>query len=358
MRILWFNLATDCDDPILASGARWIDEVARRVERVDVVTMRQGRTIPRDNVRVHSVGKEKGYSELRRALEFYVALCRVRRAGPIDVCFAHMMPVFAAMAAPILKPSRVPIVLWYAHPSLNPVLRLAHHAADRVVTSLPSSYPYRRDKVEVIGQGIDTELFSPAPDVASNEAPFFLSVGRLSPCKDYGTLLEAGALLRRRTARQFRMVIVGSPAVPSDNRYAEWLRSEVGRLRLEGIVSFVPAMPARDLPAWYRRAAACVNLTASGSGDKVVFEAMSCGRICFVANDGFRDVLGHHDGELRFPYQDAAALADRLEWGLSLSVRDRGEIGRELGEHVHAHHSLSRLAAKLEEVLRAAVARL
>ncbi len=53
----------------------------------------------------------------------------------------------------------------------------------------------------------------------------------------------------------------------------------------------------------------------------------------------------------------AKALADRLEWGLSLSVRDRGEIGHELGEHVHAHHSLSRLAAKLEEVLRAVVAR-
>jgi glycosyltransferase involved in cell wall biosynthesis len=358
MRIVWFNLAADCDDPILAPAARWIDEVARRVEFVHVVTMRQGRIVPRGNVRIHSVGKEKGYSEPRRALEFYAALWRIRRHGPVDVCFAHMIPVFAAMAAPVFKPAGVPIVLWYTHPALSRVLKLAHHVADRVVTCLPGSYPYRQDKVDVIGHGIDTDLFGPAPPAASEEDPVILSVGRLTPVKEFETLLEAGAVLRsRRRERSFRIVIVGSPAVPSDSRYADWLQREVERLGLGGIVRFVPAMPATELADWYRRATVCVNLTATGSGDKVVFEALSCGRICLVASEGFREVLGPYVDWLRFPYRDASALADRLDWALSLPGEARAMIGRRLSDEIYSNHSVKRLAAKLEEVLRTAITR-
>jgi glycosyltransferase involved in cell wall biosynthesis len=357
MRIVWFNLATDCDDPILAPAARWIDEVAQRVEFIHVVTMRRGRIVPRGNVRVHSVGKEKGYSEVRRALEFYAALWRIRRHGPIDVCFAHMIPVFAAMAAPVFKPTGVPIVMWYAHPALTRVLKLAHHATDRVVTSLPSSYPYRRDKVEVIGQGIDTDVFALAPPATSGEDPVILSVGRLAPVKEFETLLEAGALLSRHRERPFRIVIVGSPLVPSDLPYAEWLQREVDRLGLGGIVRFVPAMPVRELVGWYRRATLSVNLTATGSGDRVVFEALSCGRICLVANEGFREVLGPYHGELQFPYRDPSALADRLDWALSLPAEARAVIGRRLSDEIRSNHSVKHLAAKLEDVFRSAITR-
>jgi glycosyltransferase involved in cell wall biosynthesis len=357
MRILWLNLATDCDDPILGFATRWIDEVARRAQFVHVISMRVGRTLPRENVRIHSVGKEKGYGEARRALEFYAALVRVRREGPIDVCFAHMISVFAAMAAPVLKPQKVPIVLWYTHPTVTWLLKLAHHAVDRVVTSLPGSYPYRPDKVQVIGHGIDTEMFCPDPEVVLDDPPVILSVGRVSPYKDFGTLLEAAALLKARRQSRFRIVIVGSPVVATDHAYAESLQSRVERLGLSQTVSIIPTMPSQELAAWYRRATVCVNLTRSGSGDKVVFEAMSCGRICFVANAGFHDVLGRHTGELMFPYQDARALADRLEWGLSLGEDERSAIARHLGQRVRANHGVRHVAERLDGIFRAAIAR-
>jgi len=356
MRILWLNLATDCDDPTLGFATRWIDEVAKRAQFIHVVTMRRGRTLPRENVHIHSVGKEKGYGEVRRAIEFYAALVRIRRAGPIDVCFSHMIPVFAAMAAPVLKPQRVPIVLWYTHPTVTWLLKLAHHTVDRVVTSLPGSYPYRTDKAQVIGHGIDTDTFSPDPGAVLDDPPVILSVGRVSPYKDFRTLLEAAALLRTRTRSRFRIVIVGSPAVATDQAYAESLRSEVERLGLSRTVAFIPAMPSPELAGWYRKATACVNLTRSGSGDKVVFEAMSCGRICLVANAGFRDVLGRDTGDLTFPYQDSRALADRLEWALSLGEDERSAIGRRLGERVRAKHSVGHVAERLDGVFRAAIA--
>src|SRR4030095_1201145 len=42
MRLLLFNLATDVDDPALGFTACWIAALAKRVERIYVITMRLG----------------------------------------------------------------------------------------------------------------------------------------------------------------------------------------------------------------------------------------------------------------------------------------------------------------------------
>src|SRR5713101_9840351 len=115
MRLLMFNLAMDTDDPILGFATRWIAALARRVESIQVITMRAGRVEVPENVRVCSVGKERGYSEPRRAVEFYRHLIRVVRTDRIDVCFSHMIPIFTVLAAPIAKARGIPIVTWYAH---------------------------------------------------------------------------------------------------------------------------------------------------------------------------------------------------------------------------------------------------
>src|SRR5215207_4259185 len=114
MRLLLFNLVTDADDPILGFTSRWISALAGRVESVDVVTMSAGRLELPANVRVFSVGKERGYGEPRRVVEFYRHLFRLTRGGRIDGCFSHMMPLFSAMAAPVLRARGIPLVTWFA----------------------------------------------------------------------------------------------------------------------------------------------------------------------------------------------------------------------------------------------------
>ena len=97
MRILLFNLATDLDDPILGFTTHWIWALAQRVERIYVITMRTGRVEMPANVQVYSVGKELGYSEPRRLVEFYRHLWRILRHDRIDLCFSHMMPLFTVL---------------------------------------------------------------------------------------------------------------------------------------------------------------------------------------------------------------------------------------------------------------------
>ena len=144
MRLLLFNLATDADDPLLGFTTRWIGALAKRVEFIHVITMRVGRLDVPGNVRVYSVGKEKGYSEPRRVIEFYRFLFRILREDRIDACFSHMIPIFTVLAAPVLRPKGIPIVTWYAHRQVTSTLKLAHHFSDRMISSDKTSYPYYR----------------------------------------------------------------------------------------------------------------------------------------------------------------------------------------------------------------------
>lgn len=346
MKLLLFNLATDADDPILGFTTQWIRALANRVESVRVLTMRAGRIDVPENVEVFSVGKERGYSEPRRAVEFYRHLFRILREDRIDVCFSHMIPVFTVLAGPVLRVRRVPIVTWYAHPSVTPTLKLAHHLSNRMVASLSTAYPYKRDRLTVVGQGIDTDLFAPngAPP---REPPTVLCVGRLSPVKDHRTLLQAVARLQARCRKTFQVVVLGGPASPQDDPYAQALKEQVRELGIGEVVHFEPALPPRDLPAWYRQCAVHVNLTPTGFGDKVAWEAMSCGRPCLAANEGFRETLGQYADRLLFRHSDPADLAERLNWTLSQTEDELTRIGACLREQVIRQHSLERLADKL-----------
>jgi len=351
MKLLLFNLATDVDDPILGFTTRWIQALAKRVEFIHVITMRAGRVEVPENVRVYSVGKEKGYSEPRRAVEFYRYLFHILREDRIDACFSHMIPIFTVLAAPVLKVKRIPIMTWYAHPSLTWILKLAHHFSDRMVASVATAYPYRKDKLVVVGQGIDTDLFCPDGSLPE-QPPMILCVGRLSPVKDHPTLIRAAALLRERWQNPFRVVILGGPAGPKDEPYVRSLHRLVEELNLQDIVSFHPPVPQSALPNWYRRCTVLVNMTPTGSGDKVVWEAMACGRPCLAANEGFRETMGEYSGVLLFPYGNSESLAERLLWLLCLSPDEAQRIGAYLRERVLAFHSLEQLATKLMVLFR------
>lgn len=355
MRLLLFNLATDADDTVLGFTTGWIRALAERVEFVHVVTMRAGRLALPGNVRVYSIGKEKDYSEPRRLWEFYKILARILRDDRVDVCFSHMNPLFTVLGGAILKVKGIPIFTWYAHAKVTRILKLAHWLSERMISSLSSAYGYRHDKLVAIGQGIDTVLFSPDSNVEKADCPMILCVGRLSPVKDHPTLIRALGCLRQVSSGPFRVVIVGDAATVRDREYVRSLRQQVRQLELQNIVSFEPAVSPSDLPVWYRQASVYVNMTPTGSADKVVWEAMACGVTCIVANDGFKDTLGIHAESCVYAYGDGEGLAERLKWALSLSPNERAAIGGYFRERVQAMHGLSRLAKTLVTLFEAAI---
>jgi glycosyltransferase involved in cell wall biosynthesis len=357
MRLLLFNLVTDADDPILGFTTLWIGALAKRVEFIHVVTMRVGTLDVPPNVKVHSLGKEKGYSEPRRLWEFYKILALILRDDRVDVCFSHMNPLFTVLAGPVLKIRKIPIITWYAHAKVTRILRIAHWLSDRMVSSLSTAYPYKHDKLIQVGQGIDTSLFYPDAGITREARPVILCVGRLSPVKDHSTLIKAVGLLRQTWSEAFRVIILGAAATAGDDAYMRSLHQQVKELGLEDIVSFEPPVSLKRLPAWYRRASVYVNMTPTGSGDKVAWEAMGCGVLCIVANEGFKDTLGIYADRCVYDYGNAESLTERLKWALSLPQSERAWIGAYLGKRMETMHGLDRLSQRLVTIFQAAMSR-
>jgi len=198
----------------------------------------------------------------------------------------------------------------------------------------------------VVGHGIDTELFNP-DGMPPEDPPLVLCVGRFSPVKDHPTLLKAAALLKERINEPFRVLILGGPGRPEDEAYIAQLRRMVEELGIQEQIRFHPTVSMSELPSWYQHCTVHVNLTPTGCGDKVAWEAMACGRPCVAANKGFQETFGRYAENLLFELGDAKSLAERLLWVLSLEKGERNAIGTYLRGQVLKLHSLDRLCEEL-----------
>jgi glycosyltransferase involved in cell wall biosynthesis len=349
MNLLIFNLKTDADDSVLGFTTDWINALAACCHRVIVITMMAGRLAVAANVKVYSVGKEKGYSEPRRLLEFYRRLGTVLREEKINACFAHMMPLFAVLGWPMLKRRGIPIVLWYAHSHVSLLLRLATVLVDRVVASSPSGFRIDTPKFRSIGQGIDVERFVPVSQRKSDEQKLtLLTVGRISRVKRLEVPLKALCLLSEGIRQRIELRYVGDPLGDDGFRHAAELRQRVETLDLHDAVHFEPALPFHCVQEAYQAADIFINTSDTDSIDKTVLEAMSCGLPIITSNVAFIDVLGPElTRDWLIPKNDAGALALRLQSLVEMSSDERRVLGLRLRDIVESDHSLPALAGRL-----------
>ncbi|MAU08425.1 MAG: hypothetical protein CL607_01285 [Anaerolineaceae bacterium] len=344
LRLLLFNLVTDADHLVLAFTTDWINELAPYCEYIDVVTMQVGRLAVADNVRVFSVGRELGYSEPRRAVEFYRILRNLRSEREYDACFAHMMPLFAVMGAPLLR--GIPITTWYTHRQRSTTLRLATAASHRVISAVASSFPYDTDKLRPLGHGIDTDFFVP-PAQAHDKPPRVVQVARLTPIKNQHILLNAAATL------DCEVVLVGDTAEGYSTDYREELKQLAVELGMTERVTFTGRQTPEQVRNWYQNATLAINLSPPGLFDKAALEAMACGLPTLVSNDAFADLTGPQRMLLHISAPDATEeLRQHLTTLLALTPLQRQQIGQQLRAGVVAHHSLQQLAKKVISVLR------
>ena len=353
IRLLLFNLKTDADDSNLGFTTDWINALAPFCEYIDVLTMQAGRLAVADNVRVYSVGKERGYGDVRRTLEFYRTLFRLLRGRRYDVCFAHMMPLFAVMGAPLLKLWHVPIVLWYTHKAVSLKLRLAEKVSWRVVTASAESFRLTSRKVRVIGHGVDMELFKPVNKQMQPDQPFVvISVGRIAPVKCLNVLLDAAQSLYHELAfHHLRVSIIGE-AAPEYADYEKHLRELVTELKLENVVEFAGGVSHDRVVLEYQEANVMVNSSKTGSIDKAVLEAMACGLPVVTSNEAFRDMLARWDGLLFIPPDSPGKLAASLLRLKDMSADDRAALGNDLRAIVVHEHSMERLIANLISIFK------
>jgi glycosyltransferase involved in cell wall biosynthesis len=138
-----------------------------------------------------------------------------------------------------------------------------------------------------------------------NDVPFLLAVGRLSPQKDYPTLLAAFA--RLLGIRQARLLILG------EGEERQRLEKQISTLGLSGQVFFPGFTP--NPYAFMSRCSVFVLSSAWEGFSVVVAEALSCGAqvVSTDCRSGPAEILdGGRYGQL-VPVGDVNALADAIE---------------------------------------------
>jgi glycosyltransferase involved in cell wall biosynthesis len=195
---------------------------------------------------------------------------------------------------------------------------------------------FRRARVVVIPNGIDTRRF--APDRESglkcraswgipDRSLVIGLVGRLNRMKDHETFLRAAAIFAHSRGDVKFVCIGGGP----DNYLGE-LRRLVAQLGLTDRVIWLGSLT--DMPSAYNALDICCSSSAFGEGlPNAIAEAMACAVPCVVTDVGDSALVVGDTGVVvppRDPYALAAgwaALADRMTHNPALgnAARDRIE---------------------------------
>ena len=360
MNLLLCNLTMDADDSVHGHTTAWTNALARRCESISVITMRAGRIDVADNVRVHSLGKERGFSEPQRLRRFYGLVRGIMRSRRIDACFVHMAPLFTVLFAPVAKPSRIPVVLWYAHTSVTPTLRLAHSLADRCLTATPPGFRIPSEKLFVVGHGVDLDHFRPPADDGPLYDRTVLTVGRIAPVKRLEEMIDAIAILRDG-GMDVNLKLFGAPFANGDRRYESGLRERAANRDLAEHVRFEGAVPFHQVQTAYHAGGLFVNLSETGSIDKAILESMASGCIPVSRNSSFRDIAGENGLEWLVPGPGPREVAERIAEVLRRPKDERAALARRMREIVAADHSLDHLSdvifGHLRELRGEAIAR-
>jgi glycosyltransferase involved in cell wall biosynthesis len=346
VNLLVFNLAMDADHATLGHTTAWTNALARRADHVSVITMLAGKIAVEPNVTVYSLGKELGRSEPRRLLSYYRLVHRVLTARPIDACFAHMAPLFAALFSPLAKPRGIPTLLWFAHTSVTPTLRLAHFLVDGCMTPTRGSFPLQSSKLAVVGHGIDTELFRPPEQQPARYAQTAVSVGRITPIKRIEEMLEAVGILRAERGLGLRLELVGGPSTKRDFGYLTALRHRASELGVEELVGFRGPVPYAQVANHYHAGGLALNLSG-GAMDKAILEGMASGCVPISRNAAFRALAQGHGLDWLVPEPGADRLAACILEALDHTRADRPSIVARLRRIVTEEHSLDRLSERI-----------
>lgn len=344
MRILIITQKVDINDGVLGFMHGWIEAFARRFERVIVICLEEGEHHLPKNVRVLSLGKEKGRSRWRSLRRFYAYIWQERKN--YDAVFVHMTQIYVLLGGLPWRMLGKKVGLWYAHGHVPFTLRLAEPLTHIIFTSTRSGCRLESKKVHMIGQGIDTRRFQIAERRTSSNVFRIVSVGRISPVKAYETLIEATERLVAK-GLDVRVTIVGGAGTAEQEPYGTKLKENVRAKGLGKVVRFAGVVPNKDILPYLHDADVFVNPSQTGSLDKAAAEAMASGLPMLTANEAFKEVLGEYRESLMYERASTQALAEKIEWLAGLRPEERAKIGAGLRNLIAQHHGLEGFVEKI-----------
>ena len=346
MKLLILTQKIDQNDGVLSFMIGWIKAFAENCEHVTVIALTVGEHDLPANVTVYSLGKEHRESRFLYLNFFYHYIWKERKN--YDSVFVHMNTVYVILGGLFWRVFGKRVVLWYAHGRVSWDLYLATYFSHVILTSSPSGYRITTPKRAIVGQGINTELFSFHERAIDEHAPLRLCIiGRISPTKDYETLLHAFAILVNEKGMRLQLDIVGGAGAPDQEPYVEHIQQLGRELGVDMFVTFHGPKPHHETVTYLHDSAIFVSTATNGSFDKAMGDAMSTGLPVVACNDAMREVFGALSLQLMFPKGDSEALVRILTPLILMSQHERNKLGRKMRELIEREHSLSTFIGKI-----------
>jgi len=432
MKLLIITQKVDINDDVLGFFHGWIAEFAKHCEKVTVVCLYKGKHDLPENVKVLSLGKnsihvipdtptpggiiiddresrnnlnqldprlreDDSKNFIRKKIKYLSNFYRhiIAERSNYDHVFVHMNPIYVILGWPLWKIWGKKISLWYTHKSVDLKLRIAEKLADKIFTASKSSFRIDSKKLNIVGHGIDVNNFqvesqkrprvsgrpeSPADFEGSKFIIFkIITIGRISPVKDYITLIEAADILWKEnlnsspsfkgrsggvatfstsptpslneggeSIKNFQIEIIGGPGTPEQYEYYEHLQEVVRYKQLDKMVYFFGKVPNKEVVSHLQNADIFVNMSHTGSLDKAVLEAMACELPVLSCNEAVADdILANYKEKLYFEKSNSKMLAEKIKALMDINFGERLALGKELREIVVKNHNLEILISRI-----------
>lgn len=371
LKLLMITQRVDPEDSVVGFAYVWINELRKHLKKVIVLCLKRSERVAIEGVEIYEI-KKRGGGRVAVFLNFVKYCWRAVFNEKVNGILVHQCPIYVLLVYPIAKLKGVPIILWYAHSHVSLSLLIANSLVKIILTSTKEGCRIRSKKVKVIGQGIDIEKFSPhqksAPEVDLEgvrvgrrtiesveegvvkleeetykyQKRLLLSVGRISPVKDYFTIIKAmNYLIKEKGLTNAELMIVGEPFEYKDRKYLEELKEEVLRLGLNNHIKFVGAVSYDKMNKLYYKGDIIISASRTGSLDKVILEAMASGKLVLTSLP-IDDVLGVYASILKYAIGNHIELAEKIYNLLNIDRKREREICEYLRMVVIKEHSLSR----------------
>ncbi len=294
MNLLVINFEMNPSSQVLSWQVQVAEALAERCDTVLVLTHHASQHFSTPGLTVKTFPRWPQRAPFRWVgarylLNLYVLILLVRHR--IDACFIHMNFGWANILWPAFRIRHIPVGLWYAHGSITRDLERAHDRVSTVLTSTAEGFRLPSSKVRVIGQAIDLGMFHlrPGPSPTHEGAHNIVFVGRISRRKRIERLIAIADSLKESGTARF--LIVGGPITGDDSNYHQELLAHVTRRGLGSVLEFTGPIDRDSVARLYDSACLHINLGDTGSMDKTVLEALSCGCPVITSNPAFTDLL-------------------------------------------------------------------
>ena len=328
-KLVFITQQVDPRHPALAATVPKIRTLAELVDEVVVLADGAVPGVLPANCRVRAF---RAPHKALRGARFETALARELPGLRGGAVVAHMCPIYAVLAAPLVRPLRIPLVLWFTHWRRSRLLEAAERASTAVTSVDERSFPFPSRKLRAIGHGIDLDEFPCVPP-SGGDGLRLLALGRYSTAKGLDVAVAAVQL----AGDDVELHAYGPALSDEERAHRAELEQLVAELGLDERVTIGDPVPRSEIPALFAAHDALVNNMRAGAPDKVVYEAGAACLPVLASNPIFDELL---DDEQRFTRWDPGALADRIRALAGMTTEERVALGRRLHERVAERHSV------------------